>query len=224
MNCIHAKLYYKYDVYITSCVRQTSENDIDKCEDITLISNNISKFLWHSEYENSTFVCTDCGKIFTYKEWSDYYYNFLNIVNTWYSTRYFYGRPLSRKKVERNLIRENKIGPEIRINGKSCRCIHAILNTKTNQYDMLTRLEFCGDNVQRVCKLCNMNLGSIFSSMYEEFSYYDGIPLYPYNYETTMIRQPLWPEEMAEKLKDTGLLGPDIGEGKYIGFKRAKQE
>ena len=45
MNCIHAKLYYKYDVYIASCVRQTSENDIDKCEDITLIPDNISKFL-----------------------------------------------------------------------------------------------------------------------------------------------------------------------------------
>ena len=65
-----------------------------------------------------------------------------------------------------------------------------------------------------------MDLGSIFDKF--DISSYYNIGLF--DPVITMIRQPLWPEEMEEKLKDTGLLGPDIGEGKYIGFKRAKQE
>lgn len=220
MRCIHAKLYYKYDKYIASCVRETTADDINKYNDISLLPYNYTEFSSSILNEDDKFICKDCGKIFTVNEWSNYYTSFISIVDEWYRIEHRYQFPLSKETVISNLLENNLLGPKILINNEECNCIHALYNNESNGYDMQIDFKSIDNDIKIVCKLCNMVLGSIFDefdiSLYYNTCLFDPV--------TSMIRQPLWPEEMEERLKDTGLLGPDIGEGKYIGFKRAKQE
>ena len=220
MRCIHAKLYYKYDKYIASCVRETTADDINKYNDISLMPYNYTEFLSSILNEDDKFICKDCGKIFTVNEWRNYYTSFLSIVNEWYRIEHRYQFPLSKETVISNLLENNLLGPKILINNEECNCIHALYNNESNRYDMQIDFKSIDNDIKIVCKLCNMVLGSIFDE-FDISSYYNTCLFDP---EIIMVRQPLWPEEMEERLKDTGLLGQDIGEGKYIGFKRAKQE
>ena len=84
MKCIHAKLYYKYDKYISSCVRETTTDSMNRYNDISLLPYNYTEFLSSILNEDDKFICKDCGKIFTVNEWRNYYTSFLSIVNEWY--------------------------------------------------------------------------------------------------------------------------------------------
>ena len=205
MRCIHAEFNFKHDVYVALC-KEKNENCIDDIYRKELIPSNIIDFSYLSD---NSYICEKCGISFTGEEFSRYYLEFLNIVSEWYKVETPKMKPYSRKRIEENLRRDGLLGPEISLDGKNIRCIHAIYNKETNDYNYLLTIDNIDGELNVVCKLCGMKLYEFINSACIPDYYHDELPYKPTtNYK--LIHSPLSPKEIEEKIKFTGLLGPEI--------------